>query len=118
MDTKKRGRPITGQAMTPAQRQQASRVRRLAEKFESTRARQVNFLLSAKATHALDMITKIRAESQKRVIEEVLIQAYEEYKIKNSKGNDKSLKINRPVNKPTKDETKTKVKTNQFSLEF
>jgi hypothetical protein len=118
LDTKKRGRPTTGHAMTPAQRQQASRARRLAEKFESTSARQVNFLLSARATHALDMLTKIRTKTQKIVVEEVLIETYEAHKNKSYQINDKSLKVNELETKRTKDEAKSKVKTTQFSLDF
>jgi len=118
LNPKKRGRPITGHAMTPAQRQQASRARRLAEKFELTSARQVNFLLSAKATHALDMLTKIRDKSQKSVVEEVLIETYEAHNNKNLQINDKSLKISELKRKSEKEVTELKYKTTQFSLDF
>jgi hypothetical protein len=74
--TAKRGRPVTGKAMTPAQRQQASRAKRLSERFESFPARQVNILLSPQATQALDMLTSYRDKSQKELIEELLIHAY------------------------------------------
>lgn len=78
--TAKRGRPATGKSMTPAQRQQASRARRLAEEFENFPARQINILLSPQATQALDMMTNYRDKSQKSLIEELLIHAYADYK--------------------------------------
>jgi lipopolysaccharide biosynthesis regulator YciM len=62
--------------MTPAQRQQASRAKRLSEKFESFPAKQINILLSPQATKALDMLTSYRDKSQKVLIEELLIHAY------------------------------------------
>jgi len=76
----KRGRPATGKAMTSAQRQQASRAKRLSERFESFPARQVNILLSPQATQALDMLTSYRDKSQKELIEELLIHAYTNHK--------------------------------------
>ena len=76
METAKRGRPVSGKAMTPAQRQQASRAKRRSERYGTSNARQVNFLLSAKAIQALDKLTSYRDKSQKEVIEELLIQAY------------------------------------------
>lgn len=76
----KRGRPSTGNAMTPAQRQQASRAKRLSERFESFPARQINILLSPQATQALDMLARYRDKSQKELIEELLIYAYANYK--------------------------------------
>jgi hypothetical protein len=78
--TAKRGRPVTGKAMTPAQRQQASRAKRLSERFESFPARQINILLSPQATQALDMLTSYRDKSQKALIEELLIHAYANHK--------------------------------------
>jgi hypothetical protein len=75
-----RGRPATGQAMTPAQRQQASRAKRLAQRHETFPARQVNILLSPQATQALDMLSSNFDMSQKAVIERLLIQAYADYK--------------------------------------
>lgn len=78
--TTKRGRPSTGNAMTPAQRQQASRAKRLSERFETFPARQINILLSPQATQALDMLTSYRDKSQKELIEELLIHAYANYK--------------------------------------
>ena len=74
--TTTRGRPATGKAMTPAQSQQASRAKRLSEKFESFPAKQINILLSPQATKALDMLTSYRDKSQKVLIEELLIHAY------------------------------------------
>lgn len=76
----KRGRPVTGKAMTPAQRQRASRAKRLSERFETCPARQINILLSPRATQALDMLTYCRDKSQKEQIEELLIHAYANYK--------------------------------------
>ncbi len=76
----KRGRPFAGNAMTPAQRQQASRTKRLSERFESCPARQINILLSPQATQALDMLTSYRDKSQKELIEELLIYTYANYK--------------------------------------
>ena len=70
------GRPATGKAMTPAQRQQASRAKRLSERFESFPAKQINILLSPQATQALDMLSSYRDKSQKALIEELLIHAY------------------------------------------
>ena len=78
--TTKLGRPSTGQAMTPAQRQQASRAKRLSERHESFPAKQVSILLSPQATQALDMLTSNFEISQKEVIEKLLIQAYADYK--------------------------------------
>lgn len=78
--TSKRGRPSTGKAMTPAQRQQASRAKRLSERFESFPARQINILLSPQATQALDMLTNYRDKSQKEIIEELLINDYANHK--------------------------------------
>lgn len=75
-----RGRPAAGQALTPAQRQQASRAKRLAQEHESFPARQVNILLSPQASQALSMLTNYRDLSQKEIIEELLIQAYEIHK--------------------------------------
>lgn len=78
--TAKRGRPATGKAMTPAQRQHASRAKRLSERFESFPAKQINILLSPQATQALDMLTGYRDKSQKQLIEELLIHAYTNHK--------------------------------------
>ena len=78
--TAKRGRPATGKAMTPAQRQQTSRAKRLSERFESFPAKQINILLSPQATQALDMLTGYRDKSQKALIEELLIHAYANHK--------------------------------------
>ena len=76
----KRGRPATGKAMTPAQRQKASRAKRHSVRFETTPAKQINILLSAQATQALDMLTYWRDKSQKEVIDELLILAFANYK--------------------------------------
>jgi len=76
----KRGRPATGQALTPAQRQQASRAKRLAQEHESFPARQVSILLSPQATQALDMLSTNFDMSQKTVIEKLLVQAYADFK--------------------------------------
>lgn len=73
----RRGRPPTGNAMTPAERQRASRAKRQAETFESFTARQISMMLGARAAQALDMLTYKSDKSQKDVIEELLIAAYE-----------------------------------------
>ncbi|MEI6737820.1 MAG: hypothetical protein WCL29_05005 [Pseudomonadota bacterium] len=78
--TAKRGRPATGKSMTPAQRQQASRAKRLSEKFETFPAKQINILLSAQASQAYDILPYYSKKSKKGTIEELLIQAYENYK--------------------------------------
>ena len=82
MEASKRGRPSTGAAKTPAQRQQASRAARLAQRHESFPARQVSTMLSPQAAQALDILAFNRDLSQKAIIEELLIQAYEGLKIK------------------------------------
>ena len=74
------GRPATGNAMSPAQRQQASRAKRLSEKFESFPAKQITILLSPQANQALEMLTSYRDKSQKALIEELLIHAYAKQK--------------------------------------
>ena len=76
MPAAKCGRPAVGEAMTPAQRQQASRAKRLSEKFESFPAKQINILLSPQANQALEMLASYRDKSQKALIEELLIHAY------------------------------------------
>ena len=78
--TAKRGRDSTGKTMTPAQRQQASRAKRLAERYESFPAKQITILLSPQANQALEMLTSYRDKSRKTLIEELLIHAYAEQK--------------------------------------
>jgi hypothetical protein len=80
MDNAKRGRPLTGKAMTAAERQRVSRAKRLSERYESFSALQVNFLLSAQAAQALDYLRKWRDKSRKSIIEEILISAYADHK--------------------------------------
>lgn len=73
----KRGRPMTGKAMTPAQRQRASRAARKKVRFETCPAMQISMMLSAEATQALQMLVyNNRDKSQKLIIEELLIEAY------------------------------------------
>lgn len=76
----KRGRPSTGKAMTPAQRQRASRGKRKKERFETCPPIQISMMLSAQATQALQMLIYGRDVSQKSVIEELLIEAYRNHK--------------------------------------
>lgn len=76
----KRGRSATGQAMTPAQRQRASRAARKRKTFESFPAIQVSMMLSAEASQALQMLARYRDMSQKAVIENLLIEAYANHK--------------------------------------
>lgn len=72
----KRGRPATGSAMTPAQRQRASRAARKKERFETCPAIQISVMLTAEATQALQQLAYCRDVSQKQIIEELLIEAY------------------------------------------
>ena len=109
MPAAKRGRPATGKAMTPAQRQQASRAKRLSEKFESFPAKQINILLSPQATQALDMLTYSRDKSQKELIEELLIHAHaKQIDVVTSHDNEKLMPVseNGQLRKLTKDRTK------------
>jgi len=79
-EKQKRGRPATGSAMTPAERQRASRVARKKESFETFTPMQISMMLSAEATQALQMLTYGRDVSQKSIIENLLIQAYQKAK--------------------------------------
>ena len=76
----KRGRPATDTAMTPAQRQRASRKARKRERFESCPAIQISMMLSAEASQALQMLVYGRDVSQKSIIENLLIEAYAKHK--------------------------------------
>ena len=62
--TTTRGSPTTGKVMNPAQRQQASRAKRLSEKFESFQAKQITILLSPQANQALEMLISYRDKSR------------------------------------------------------
>lgn len=74
---KKPGRPAAGSAaMTPAERQRASRAKRKAQRFESFPAQQVNVILSAEASQALTMLCHHRDLSQKALLDQMLIAAY------------------------------------------
>ncbi|MFA7238869.1 MAG: hypothetical protein WC091_02060 [Sulfuricellaceae bacterium] len=74
---KKPGRPVTGtEAMTPAERQRASRRKRKAQRFESFQAQQVSVILSAEASQALTMLCHNRDLSQKALLDQLLIAAY------------------------------------------
>lgn len=70
--TPKRGRPSTGKAMTPAQRQRASRAARRLQRFESFPPGQISILLSPQANQALRMLINSDM-SQKEIIEKLLI---------------------------------------------
>lgn len=76
----KRGRPATDTAMTPAQRQRASRAARKKKSFESFPPVQISMMLSAEASQALQMLARYRDVSQKAVIENLLIEEYAKYK--------------------------------------
>jgi len=120
MVTAKRGRPVTGKAMTPAQRQQASRAKRLEDRLGKFAARQISILLSAQAIQALDTLANNRDKSQKEVIEELLIQAFEmerHAKTIKHKG-DKSRIINKDKPMSNKIVDATPPPTSQFTLEF
>lgn len=109
MPVAKRGRPATGKAMTPAQRQQVSRAKRLSEKFESFPAKQINILLSPQATQALDMLTYSCDKSQKALIEELLIHAHAKQRdVVTSHDNVKLMPVseNAQLRKLTKDRSK------------
>ena len=71
-----RGRPATNKAMTQAQRQRASRAARKQETFDTFAPIQISLMLSAEAAKALHMLTYNRDLSQKKIIEELLIEAY------------------------------------------
>ena len=74
---KKLGRPATGTvAMTPSERQRASRANRKAQSFESFPAQQVCVILSAEATQALRMLCHRRDLSQKALLDQILIATY------------------------------------------
>jgi hypothetical protein len=72
----KRGRPATDKAMTPAQRQRASRAARKKERFETTPAIQISMMLSAEASQALEQLVYEGKVTRKAVIERLLIEAY------------------------------------------
>ena len=76
----KRGRPSGGATMTPAARQRASRAARKEIRYETFPPKQISIMLSAEATQALDMLMVNRDMSQKRIIEELLIEAYRKHR--------------------------------------
>ncbi len=77
----KRGRPATDTAMTTAQRQRVSRITRKKETFETFPPMQISMMLSAEATQALRMLAYNKRDmSQKKIIEELLIEAYTKHK--------------------------------------
>ena len=104
--------------MTPAQRQKASRAKRLAEKYESTQARQVNVLLSAQATQALDKLIANSDKSQKMVIEELLILAYAIQKNGAINISDKSQNQKKSKVTSGQDEAAAPLPSSQFTLGF
>jgi hypothetical protein len=68
--------------LTVAERQRASRSKRKSETFESFEPKQINIMLSAQARQALDMLIYKSDKSQKELIEELLIDAYQKHKQK------------------------------------
>lgn len=64
-------------AMTPAQRQKASRAARKKQTFDSFPSRQLSVMLSPEASKSLSMLILNSDKSQKAIIEELLITAYE-----------------------------------------
>ena len=78
MNTKKSaGRPFTGAAMTPAERQRASRAKRKLQTYDSFPAQQLAIMLSAEATKALRMLCHNRDLSQKELVDTLLVDAYQ-----------------------------------------
>lgn len=65
-----------------AQKRKANRAKRLAEVYEGFPAKQINMILSAQAAQALQMLASYRKLPQRAVIEDLLIQAYTDYKTK------------------------------------
>ncbi len=70
------GRPVTGQAMTAAERQRASRQKRKAETCDSFPAQTVSVMLSPEAAKALRMLSIKSDMSRKLIIERLLVEAY------------------------------------------
>lgn len=73
----KPGRPSTGKALSPAERQRASRAKRRSESYDTFPASTLSLMLSPEASKALRMLSHDSDMSQKVIIEKLLISAYE-----------------------------------------
>lgn len=72
----KPGRPSTGKALTPAERQRSSRkTRKSADKFDGFSAKSVTVLLSAHAYAALRLLCLDSAMSQKDMLQKLIERA-------------------------------------------